>query len=694
MGQGRVVIVLLLAAAAVACSQPPQPVASPEALPKVTASSNPPAPDRTQLAKDALALLAAKNYDAAIPALTTAAEAYPEVAPFLRLRIVEAETALSHPREALNAATAIIALGETTASTVARLRLPALYAQLGDRAATDAAWQQAMQVPIDEMTEGDIVAMATALAKAGRTDLATKTRMRLLTDYTSGRYTEQTYGFLKNELAQLPLADRLALAAKLARADRYDQALELFGTIPGSTPEARNTRLRALFNSRNYTQLLDETKDAKLDDPALMALRARAAWRVGRPEELLAGLDEIEKSYPDSKEAIDAKIVRSKYYTTDVVDYPQAIANLTKAIDAGATGTDGENIWNLGWTYTLWGKYDDALATFDRYIRTFPDGDWKTNSLFWSAKIHDRQGRTAERDAKARQIIAEYPFSYYAYRTKELWPAAAAGVPQTGSSTPFPDIEAELNKIDEPRFDTVDALLEIGLNRAAAREMKVLAAKYATNPGVQFLLADVYVRGGEPFKANSVLQRQFRQYVRHGGTNIPQRFWEILFPRAYWEAYQAEGQRQNVDPYLLASITRQESGFEPTTVSNAGAVGLMQIMPAEVSRIAEAGGLGAMTREDLFTPEKNIAVGAAEYAQKLATWNGNHVLAIASYNAGEQPVGTWIEKTPVDDMDLFVESIPYAETRLYVKTVTRNRFEYRRIYESSSSAVQQQSGTQ
>jgi len=121
----------------------------------------------------------------------------------------------------------------------------------------------------------------------------------------------------------------------------------------------------------------------------------------------------------------------------------------------------------------------------------------------------------------------------------------------------------------------------------------------------------------------------------------------------------------------------------------------MQIMPQEASRIAAAGELGDMTREDLFDPKKNIAVGAAEYSQKLKAMNGNDLLAIASYNAGEQAVGTWLEKTPIDDMDVFVETIPYAETRLYVKTVTRNRHEYRRIYESSSSsAVQSGSETQ
>lgn len=695
MGQARFVVIAVAVVSLVSCAKP---VSDPDALPlpapvpqAVEAAASPEQPaDRRELARQALSLLEQKRYDEAVAALTEVIRVYPEVAPFLRLRIVDAETARGNVQSAIAAATEIVALGETSAVTVARLRLPALYAQAGDAAATDTAWQQASQIALDELTESDVVAMATALAKAGRTDLAAKTRMRLLTDYTSGRFTEQTYDFLKNEIAALPVAERLALAGKLSRANRYDQALDLFSSIPGNLPEARATRLRALFNSRNYGQLIEETKDTNLADPGLMLVRARAAWRDDKPQEMLDGLAQIERQFPTSKEALEAKIIRAKYYVTDVVDYGKSLDNLSRAIEAGAFGNDGENLWNLGWTYTLAGKTDEALKTFDRYIRSYPDGDWKTNSLFWSAKIYDKLGRTAERDAKAAQIVAEYPYSYYSYRTKELW--EAAGNQQPAPGTTFPDLAAELAKVTDPRLDTVEELLEIGLNRAAAREMKLVAAQYASNPGVQFLLADVYVRGGEPFKANTVLQRQFRQFVRHGGANIPDRFWQILFPLAYWEPLQAEAQRRGLDPYLLASITRQESGFEPSTVSNAGAVGLMQIMPEEAARIAGAGGLGEVTRQDLFDPAKNIAVGAAEYSQKLAAWNGNHILAIASYNAGEKAVGTWIEKTPVDDPDLFIESIPYAETRLYVKTVTRNRFEYRRIYESSM-AVQQSDAT-
>jgi soluble lytic murein transglycosylase-like protein len=691
MGQGRVVTLFVVATTFAACSTPPAvqppatestaaPAPAPEPVPVQAAPMN-----RTELAKHALSLFDAKRYDEAVPALQEAAAQYPEVAPFLRLRTVEAEVARGNLQ---NAATIAASITENSAATVARLRLPAIYAQLGNTAATDAAWQQANAIAIDELTEPDLVSMATALAKAGRTDLATRTRMRLLHEYTQGRYTEQTYGFLASEIAKLTTDEKLALAGKLSRANRYDQALALFAQIPGDLPAARATRLRALFNSRNYTQLLEETKETQLDDPALILLRARAAWRDDKPQELLSGLTHLEKSFPASKEAAEAKVIRAKYYVTDSVDYAKSIDNLARAIEAGAHGNDGENLWNLGWTYTLWGKYDDALKTFDRYIRTYPDGDWKTNSLFWSAKIYDRQGKTQERDAKAAQVVAEYPYSYYAYRVKELWNATPSTVTDVRA---FPNIDT---LPADAAFGTVRALQDVGLHRAAAREMKVLATQYADNAAVQFMLADVYVRGGEPFKANGVLQRNFRHFVRHGGENIPHRFWEILYPLPYLETFETQGRARNLDPYLLASITRQESGFEPTTVSNAGAVGLMQIMPQEASRIATAGGLGEITRDALFDPKTNIAVGAAEFSQKLAHWKGNQVLAIASYNAGESAVGTWIETTPVDDMDVFIEAIPYAETRLYVKTVTRNRFEYRRIYESSMAASAESSTTQ
>ncbi len=637
---------------------------------------------RRAIALLGLHLLENKRWADAVPQLEAAIAVYPEVAPFLSLRVAEAEAARGSLARAAAILAELAAGSETTASATARLRLPAIHARLGERDATERTWEEASKLPIDELTEADFVAMATDLDEAGRGDLATKTRMRLLLDYTQGRYTEQTYDFLRGELETLTVEQKASLAGKLSGANRFGQALDLFGRIPGGVATARPTRLRALFSSRAYTRLLAETAGLSLDDPAMLLLRARAAWRSGSPAAFLAGLSEIEKRFPASREALDAKVLRAKYFITDEVDYARAAADLVAVTGEAAFGNDGENLWNLGWVYTLWGKDDEALKTFDRTIRAWPDGDWKTNSLFWSARILDRLGRAEERDAIVRQLVGEFPFSYYSYRARERWGAVDVAPP----AAVFPDTDLELAQLGEARIATVRELGEIDLARAAAHEMKAIAAKYPGSKAVQFMLADVYAKGGEPFRANGILQREFRAFVRHGGTGIPRRFWEILFPLAYWDTIRTEAARYEHDPYLIASIIRQESGFEPTTVSNAGAVGLMQIMPEEAPRISAAAGLGRIERAGLFDPKTNIAVGAAELAQKQALMNGNAILAIAAYNAGERAVSQWAEHTPVEDTDLFVESIPYAETRLYVKTVTRNRFEYRRIYEGEENS--------
>jgi len=637
--------------------------------------------DRRALALLGLFLVEQKRDAEAAPVLRQAAAEYPEVAPWLKLRVgdVAALTEIVQQTPA------------SSAATIARLRLPALYAAAGDAANLEVAMIAAQSIPIDELTEEEFVAMAKALPA----DLATQVRLRLLMQYPQGRFTEQTYDLLGGALDALPLEDMVRIAAQLGRFDRYDREFDLLRRIGARYPDAatskevRAIRYRALFNSRQYDRLLAETDPIALDDPAFILLRARAAWRAGRPKELLAGIDRVTKEFPKSGEAVEAALQRAKYYSSDEPNYELAIFNLERAVDAGTIGGEGENLWTLGWTYFLAQRYDDALRTFKRYAVTFPDGDYLSNSLFWSAKIYDRLGQRAERDAAFAELKAKYPYSWFSYRARELMGEPAVAPSQVMNGNFFPDVAGQLASVSDPRLVSVRELEWLGLHRDATREMKVVAAAYPDNLGVQFALADLYVQGGEPFKANGVLQRKFRQFVRHGGSNVPKRFWEILFPLNYWDAIRAEAERRQIDPYLIASIIRQESGFEPATVSNAGAVGIMQIMPQEAERIALLGALPPPTREELFDPRINIAVGAAEYAQKLALLNGNHILAIAAYNAGTAPVGKWLAQTPVDDVDLFVETIPYAETRLYVKSVSRNRFEYRRIYEGTGSSAQQ-----
>lgn len=641
-------------------------------------------------------LYAEQKRDAeAIELLDRAAALDSDLAPYLQLRVVESRGRSGDFAGAAKTAAAIVAEApRSSAAATAAIALPALYLQAGDRPGSEAALRALDGTTIDELNETDFIRLSDQLESGGAPDLAAAIRLKLLRQYPQGRFTERIYGQLTGNsggpLFQLTFDELSELASRLGRFNRYDQALDLLRRLAQQYPSRadnelyRSIRARSLFNSRNYSELVN---DATLDQasPSLQLMRARAYWRINKPEAFLSILKTLQSKYPASREAVESDLLLGKYYSTDQKDFARSTSSYERAITAGADGNDGENIWILGWTYLLWGHDADALRNFDRYLAAYPDGDYRTNSLFWSAKILDRQGRVAERNSRYAELIRDYPYSYYAYRSRALTGAPVSAPDRVDNGNVFPNIDAAVAEANDPRLELVGKLESIGLIADATKEMKRIASDHPANNGIGFRLADFYLRTGEAAKANAILQKQFRPFIRHGGSNVPRRFWEILFPISYWSEIEAAARQRSVDPYLIAAIIRQESGFEPTDVSNAGAVGLMQIMPAEAARIAAGGGLPEPTRQMLFDPKTNVEVGALEYTQKLAKVGGNQILAIAAYNAGEDAVGGWLAKTPADDVDLFVDSIPYNETRLYVKNVTRNQYEYRRIYEDRST---------
>src|SRR6202030_3817055 len=254
---------------------------------------------------------------------------------------------------------------------------------------TENALRDAMALPIDELSEQEFVALAWALDKAGRGDLASSVRMRLLNDYPQGRFTEQMYASVSkatpSPLDALSDPDALALSRRLAGMDHYAEALDLLDRIARRSPNAvpsteyRSFRLRALFNSRHYDDILKDTRDQNLTDPWLILLRARAAWRADEPKQFLAGLKRVEQKYPKSPQAAEATGLRAKYYTIDEPKPAKAVPDLQRAIKVLAPGGEGETLWTLGFTQILAHEDADALQTFEKYLHDFSDGDYRTN---------------------------------------------------------------------------------------------------------------------------------------------------------------------------------------------------------------------------------------------------------------------------------------------------------------------------
>lgn len=145
---------------------------------------------------------------------------------------------------------------------------------------------------------------------------------------------------------------------------------------------------------------------------------------------------------------------------------------------------------------------------------------------------------------------------------------------------------------------------------------------------------------------------------------------QVRFPMAYPENVKNAARQTSVDEPFIFAITRQESAFRPDAQSPAGAMGLMQLLPSTAKATAKKSGL-SFKEADLFQPEKNINLGSRYLDQLLGTFSGNRILVAAAYNAGPTRVKKWLTKDDREKLpyDVWIETIPYKETRNYVQNI-------------------------
>jgi soluble lytic murein transglycosylase len=153
------------------------------------------------------------------------------------------------------------------------------------------------------------------------------------------------------------------------------------------------------------------------------------------------------------------------------------------------------------------------------------------------------------------------------------------------------------------------------------------------------------------------------------------------YPLAFWDLIKQRAQERKLDPYLVMALIRQESLFDARARSPAAALGLMQLIPPTAARVARQLGLAAPSQEKLFEPELNLTLGTQYLKDLLERYSNNWHKALAAYNAGEAAVDRWEQEIVSEDIEEFVEQIPYVETRGYVKLVLRNHGIYKRLYE-------------
>ncbi|HKD00715.1 MAG TPA: lytic transglycosylase domain-containing protein, partial [Methylomirabilota bacterium] len=224
---------------------------------------------------------------------------------------------------------------------------------------------------------------------------------------------------------------------------------------------------------------------------------------------------------------------------------------------------------------------------------------------------------------------------------------------------------------DDSGLARVVLLRRINLVEEAAAELESAVQGAAGDPVRLYGMASVYIEAERYHMALRIMRRHFQTLAATGDPSLPRAFWEMYYPYAWRDEMRDAAQRRGIDPYLVAAVVREESSYYPRAVSRAGARGLMQLMPATARLMAPPG--------DLDDPGFNIELGTRFLAGLIREFNDPR-LAIAAYNAGPKNVRQWMSTRRTDDLEAFVEQIPFDETRLYVKRVVLSWDEYRRIY--------------
>jgi soluble lytic murein transglycosylase len=335
--------------------------------------------------------------------------------------------------------------------------------------------------------------------------------------------------------------------------------------------------------------------------------------------------------------------------------------------------------FRLPWSYYMSRRYGEAAKSFAS-MREHPGSEAGSRDMltYWEARAKEKSGDLAGARALYEICAASIDSNYYPELASRRVAVAPPDLPAASAPDPHfdPDFAVQAGAASF-HVNRVLALRGLGLKELEPAEFKQLEHHTSGIPGLRnFVLAGLQSAGAY---YDAIVMASRMEKLGALSHPIAER---IRYPRAYWDLIGSNAAHKNLDPYLVLSLARQESWFNPEADSVSDARGLMQLLPSTANRMIREKGVAIAAPPNLFDPNINVELGTLYLRQLLAMFNGNEIRAVAAYNAGEHAVIGWNEKFPGDD-DEWVENIGYHETREYVKRVIGNQREYRMLYSTA-----------
>jgi soluble lytic murein transglycosylase len=313
------------------------------------------------------------------------------------------------------------------------------------------------------------------------------------------------------------------------------------------------------------------------------------------------------------------------------------------------------------------GRFKQAAQEFDQLAARYPTSDEALGATYWAGRSWAGGGDSAAARTRWQAVISREPLSYY----------ATLSANRLGNGSWVPQAAPDSFTID-PEMDRAVSraalLARLGLTQESRWELERLARSADTSSERLLALANAFRRQGLASQAIKLARRALAQ-----GAPADARTLRLIYPVAHADALLAEAAEQNLDPSFVAALIRQESNFNPSATSPAGARGLAQVMPELGERLAKELNYPLWDPVLLYQPDVSIQLGAFHLRELLSRYDQPaHILA--AYNAGSPRVERWFKRNGVTDPEVFAEQISFVETRDYVRIIQRNEEIYRALY--------------
>jgi len=513
-----------------------------------------------------------------------------------------------------------------------------------------------------------------------------------------------------NKLAALTQTPPVGLEARRTRADLLmkgkqfsDAASEyrilLDSSPPSDRPVAEITlaeALRRAGQSREAKKILEQVPSSPLE------LNAQRIFNLGEiarsandDDNFLRVVDQLRQLAPTSTWLEQALFEAGNIYLLRR-DYDHAIDSfreLQQRFPNGARSSYAH--WKAAWLSLRQGRMVEAKTSFDEQIARYPSSPEVPAALYWRARLAEEDNEGALARAFYVKLSQRYRNYYYGEQARQRLAKLKSDEPPAHYAlldrVPPISISEKLTSEEAPsdnlRVQKAELLANGALLDFAIRELRAAAAEQEKEQGkaqekgnwLPVEIARLYEDAGRYDAAIETLKHAVPNYFALDLSSLPRPFWEGLFPKPFWADLKKYSSSNALDPYLVASLIRQESAFNPNAVSRANAVGLMQLLPKVGKSVAKQEKLKKFSPQELFTPAVNMQLGT-RYFRIMVDKFDSFEYALAAYNAGSDRVQDWMGQGKYRDPQEFVESIPFTETREYVQNIMRNANVYRQLY--------------